>query len=119
MRVLNVFTREHEDLSLLRCLGAAAAVRRLEPAVSPAAARAVRMRSSRTEAGSSLGSCGTSSPRKALLAARVSNARLGAGGGVAGFDVVGIGEQGLDAADDFVLLAWRWQGNWEAGHRTH
>ena len=29
---------------------------------------------------------------------------LGAGGGVAGFEAVGIGEQGFDAADDFVLF---------------
>ena len=29
---------------------------------------------------------------------------LGAGGGVAGFEAVGVGEEGFDAADDFGLL---------------
>ncbi len=36
---------------------------------------------------------------------------LGAGGGVASFEAVGVGEEGFDTADDFVLL-WPMSGNW-------
>ena len=64
------------------------------------AARAARMCSSSTEAGSSFGSCGTSSPRKAL-----------ASSGIAGFEAAGIGEQDFDTADDFGLFLD--QGHWK------
>ena len=41
---------------------------------------------------------------------------LGAGGGVAGFEAVGVGEQGFDAADDLALLVDA-AGSWNVEYR--
>lgn len=72
------------------------------------------MRSSRTPAGSSLGSCGTSPPRKALASSSWRQAlSLGAGSVITGFDTVSKLELGFDAADDFPLIIqdWKWKSN--------
>jgi hypothetical protein len=70
-----------------------------------ASARWAARRCSSSLAGSSAGSCGTSSPRKALASsAGVSCSAAGLRRSEPGFEAVGEGEQRFDAADDFVFV---------------
>ncbi len=73
---------------------------------SEAADRWVRMRSSSRAAGSSLGSWGTSSPRKALVRmAELEAVEEGAGG--FGFQAIGVGEKIIEVVRNaFLDIAW-------------
>ena len=66
VRVLDVFAHEHETSDFCDVSERPPPLRRLGSATPSDAAREARMRSNSTEAGSSFGFCGTSSPRKAL-----------------------------------------------------
>ncbi len=108
------FAREHEHLGFLWCLRAAAA---FAPLGSGCAFRRLSARGA--DALQQHGGGFVVGVLRHQLAAEGLGEQcgrqafdLGAGGGVAGFEAVGVGEQGFDAADDFVLLFARWQRHW-------